>query len=321
MKTRIAWSICTILLLFAETLFAQDDPGRIKEQLLKAVVQIKTPLHRRDKPHTATGFLVSKKIFRNGTWGRINFLVTNKHVLGDYNFADSEIRNYHSWIDVTLYRTHETDGKLYKDTRIDLKDESGELKKHKIKVHKDPKVDVAIVELGEELSAVHKVDLVAFDMSYLLDFAMITNWHTGLGDQVFAMGYPFGVTSLKNNYPVAKAGYLASFPGEDLAFDLPAKDRQNNRVITRLQGKILLIDGLIVGGNSGGPVILPSGIKIRLNPETGAFEYTKESIKNFVIGIVSGTLGPSGLSIAFSSDYIDELIDLYLKEADAKLDK
>ncbi len=73
----------------------------------------------------------------------------------------------------------------------------------------------------------------------------------------------------------------------------------------------MLIDGLIVPGNSGSPVILPSGIKTRLNPKTNTFEFTDRTIEDYVIGIVSLGLG-GGLTVTDSSDYIVELIDAEL---------
>ncbi len=58
--------------------------------------------------------------------------------------------------------------------------------------------------------------------------------------------------------------------------------------------------------NLSGMTRLPDNFKIRM---------TKS---NRIIGIVSGTLGPSGLSVAYSSDYIDELIEVLLKSTRTK---
>ena len=78
-----------------------------------------------------------------------------------------------------------------------------------------------------------------------------------------ALGYPLGITSIRNNYPVAKSGYLASVPGDEIALNISARNRSNRIANVRIEGKLLLIDGLIVGGNSGGPVILPYETKTR----------------------------------------------------------
>lgn len=306
--------------IYADTEAAKgksEPVGRIEQNLLKAIVKVVTSRDKEGVSHIGTGFLVSKEMVIDSRPSRPIFLVTNKHMVGDWNISDGDIVNYYDNIDVFFYRSAPT-GVSYKLTRIELKDNLGKLKPFKLQIHPSPKVDIAIVALGEELSAIDKIDLLHLDVSYLLSFDKILSWTTGLGDQVFALGYPLGITSIKNNYPIAKSGYLASLPGEELIIDFPATNRKKEVVSARVEGKLLLVDGLIVGGNSGGPVILPYGIKTRVNPETGQFEYLKEPIKNLVIGIVSSVLGPSGLSIAFSSDYIGELIDLYIDETSVR---
>jgi len=90
------------------------------------------------------------------------------------------------------------------------------------------------------------------------------------------MGYPLGITSLKNNYPIAKSGYLASLPGEEFEINAPVVNRKNERVNARIEGKMLAIDRLIVGGNSGGPVVLPIEIKVRRDPKTKQVEFAFE---------------------------------------------
>jgi len=135
---------------------------------------------------------------------------------------------------------------------------------------------------------------------------------------VFALGYPLGITSLLTNRAVAKAGYLAAIPGEELAFSTPSKtcDGKKDGLVV-LRGKLLLVDGLIVPGNSGGPVLLPAGESFGRDSITGQFQI-RMTKSNRIIGIVSSTLGPSGLSVAYSSDYIDELIEVLLKRNEAK---
>lgn len=132
------------------------------------------------------------------------------------------------------------------------------------------------------------------------------------------MGYPLGITSLKNNYPIAKSGYLASLPGEEFVVNFPVMNRKDERVSARIQGKILAIDGLIVGGNSGGPVVLPIESKVRHDPKTKQLQFATEATKNFVIGIVSSILGASGVNIAYSSDYVRDLIELYVAHESPK---
>lgn len=124
----------------------------------------------------------------------------------------------------------------------------------------------------------------------------------GLGSQVFALGYPAGVSSLKNNYPLAKTGYLASLPGEE--FEIQLVPPTNH-----FSGKVYLVDGLIVGGNSGGPVILPSTLKF-LSRKDGQLSWLTNPTENYVIGLVSQTV-QGGLSLVYSSDYIRDAIEIF----------
>lgn len=299
------------------SLQAQDQPGRVKPELLKAVVKIELPPNSEGFTSTGTGFLVSREISIKGTATRKTFLVTNKHILGDWNAADANIDNYYEWINVYFYRTISISNVYYRPLKIVLKDKDGKIK-HKIKIHPDPIIDIGIIELDEELSPSNNIDLVSFDVSYLLSFDKITAWFTGLVDQVFALGYPLGITSLKNNYPIAKSGYLASLPGEEFVVNFPCKNRKNQTVSAQIAGKILAIDGLIVGGNSGGPVLLPAETKSRRDPKTNQLQWASEATKNYVIGIVSSILGPSGVNIAYSSDYIEDILELYVTDANVK---
>lgn len=289
------------------SIFYAKELMKITQDILKAVVKVMT-----SSGGIGTGFLVSQKTTTNGEAKRRFFLITNKHMLGDWNLADGSILKYYRSIDVFFYRKNDPSGLSFKHSRINLKDSSGKLKTSKILIHPNPTIDIALVALFEELSPGKNIDLCSFDRSYLLNFNKITSWFIGLGDQVFAMGYPLGITSLKNNYPIAKAGYIASVPGEEFSIDCPVENRQHEKRTARVQGKILLVDGLLVPGNSGGPVILASELKVRLDPKKGTFQTASEETKNFVIGIISSALEPSGLTIVYSSDYIQELVDLYI---------
>jgi len=305
MRNKTIFFYLLLSCIFLTTAYPDEEVGRIPKNLLKGIVKIQTPAGI-----TGTGFLVSKQIPLKTDSVRVVFLVTNKHIIGDWNAADGNIQNYYNHLNVFFYSKTRTDQTL---TKVALKDSSGILRVDKIFIHPDPRKDVVIINVMEEIANNSLIDLLIFDVSYLLKFNDIMNWFTGLGDQVFALGYPLGITSLKNNFPIAKSGYLASLPGEEFAIDINVINRKKVNVKTRMEGKFLLIDGLIVGGNSGGPVVLPSELAIRRNPKTNKVEFGSEMKKNYVIGIVSSALGPSGLSVCLSSDYILEMIEKYFE--------
>jgi hypothetical protein len=310
-------SVFVVILISTQFIQAQEEPGRIKQNLMKAVVKIMCPQDQSGNRLTGTGFLVSKEVASNSKSSRQTFLVTNKHMIGDWNIADADITHYYNKIDVFFYRTVTKSGKSYEPMEIKLTDENGKLK-DKVRPYPKGKIDMVIIALDEELSPANRIDLFSFDVSYLLPFDKIISSYVGLGDQVFAMGYPLGITSLKNNYPIAKSSYLASLPGTELIVEMMSENRKKEKIKTNAEGKILLLDGLIVGGNSGSPVVLPAEIKSRVNPQTKQLERTKEPTENLVIGIVASGWSSAGLAVAYSSDYIMELIDLYLKEINNK---
>ena len=181
----------------------------------------------------------------------------------------------------------------------------------KLKSHPNPKVDIAIIDVTNEINTTLDVDLVSFDTSFLGKFKnLYEDMYVGIGDQVFAIGYPFGITSIIYNLPIAKSCYISSLPGDEFQVELQCQNRAKKNVNTIVKGKLIIVDGLIVGGNSGSPVVLPSEIRFKLDEKSG-FQYTKGPLENIVLGIVSSKLGNSGISIVYSSDYIKELIDKF----------
>ena len=286
----------------------------VDPQVLPIVVKIDTFSAREKKFITGTGFIVSREVKHTSETKRVSFLVTNKHMVSDWTLADGDIRDFNKYLQVHFYRTDFSPEHPTQSMRIDLCDKQGRVDDQKVQTHSSPSVDIAVVFLQSDLEKATNINVPSFDVSFLLPFDRITSNYFNIGSQVFVIGYPLGITSLRNNYPLAKFGYIASTPGEEFALETVASDRINILKKVKLVGKLLVIDGLIVPGNSGGPVVLPSVIKTRINPESKNWEYTKEASKNLVIGILAGGLGSSGLSYTYSSDYIIETINDSLKK-------
>jgi len=288
-------------------------PGKVKDRIIRAVVKIEIPINKTGKQPNGTGFLVSRPLKENPKFRQF-FLVTNKHVVGDWNVADGNVVNYFRKIDLFLYTKEKKGDKLFSKKEINLIDKSGKKLSDKLKLHPNPKIDIAIVDITAEINEINTIselDLVSFDTSFLLNFNKIyEGMQYGIGDQVFALGYPLGITSKTSSLPIAKSGYLASLPGEEFKVDFPCINRAKKNVNATIEGKLIIVDGLIVGGNSGGPVVLPAGVRFKFDDKSG-FKYTKGPQENLVIGIVSSSLGASGINVIYSSDYIKELIEKF----------
>jgi hypothetical protein len=270
-----------------------------------SVVRIETAPNSSGETEIASGFLVGNDPHAGGRL----LLITNKHVVGDWNYADANIRNPHPWIDVFFYRTSDPSGQRYRATRIKLTNNAGALDETRIRLHARSQIDVASIDVSDRiLDQSEHIAFVAYDKSYLIRSDQIKDWQTNIGDQVIALGYPLGIRSTTNNYPFAKIGYLSSVPGEPLSIPIPSITRRGVTIPTVIEGKLLVVDGLIVGGNSGGPVILVGGIRTRRDPATNQLQFSNRPVENRVIGIVSANLGPSGLTVVLAADYILDLL-------------
>jgi len=232
---------------------------RLDYEHLKSVVRIETAPTTAGLPEGGCGFLVGTDP-ANG--GRL-FLVTNKHMVGDWNAADGDIHNPYPWIDVFFYRTvTDASERGYRATRINLVDHSGQIDASRVRLYQAPRVDVVAIDVTDKVKdPSEQIAWISYDRSYLIPFDRIESWQTGIGDEVIALGYPYNIRFLRNNYPVAKVGYVASAPGEELSLPINTNNRRGVMVPLILEGKYLLVDGLITNGNSGGPVLLVGGDK------------------------------------------------------------
>jgi len=306
----------TFLFLFFITnrVFAQSGEIPVDPKVLLNVVKVETFSELIHEPISGSGFIVSCGIKSGELNGRAKFLVTNKHMLSDWTLADGNISKLNEYIKVHFYSNDPNKTEPINPIKIVLRSDEGNLINPKVETHKDDLVDIAIVYLNKDLKDIKNINVSSFDISYLRPFDSITSMYFNIGSQVFVLGYPYGITSLKNNLPIAKFGFIASTPGEIFSLKFSVPNRKGIKEIIQLTGKLLIIDGLIVHGNSGGPVILPSIIKTRINPETHEWEHMTKPTENLVVGVLAGGFGSSGLSYSYSSDYVVETINQFLKK-------
>lgn len=302
-RTYLTW--LTLLGVVTVTASASD---RLNPDLLSSVIRIETAPDARGNYEIGTGFLLS-------TTGEVSgrtLLITNKHMVGDWNYADRDIRTFHRWINVFFYRVGDPSGQVYRPTRIDLLNSAGSLDTSRVYPHPSANIDLVAADVTDTINndQVEHIRSTAYTKSYLVPFGKIHDYQTDIADQVIALGYPLGIRSLRDNYPIAKMGYLASIPGEEVTIPIPqgVVNRAGVRVPTVLDGKFLVIDGLIVNGNSGGPVVLVGGVRVGRDANTNQLQFTSHPIPNYVIGVVSYALG-GGLTVVVSSDYLFDLLE------------
>lgn len=119
-------------------LSAQDSTSRVSEVFLKMVVNIEIPLP--GKVETGTGFIISKNYSSNES--RI-FLVTNKHMIGDYNGVDQ-----YSIYDSVRVKFYSSDHNTNIPVILHLKDKNGQVLPT-VKTHDNPIVDVAVLDITQ----------------------------------------------------------------------------------------------------------------------------------------------------------------------------
>ena len=284
----------------------------VSSVILKAVVRIQVPATRHACINVGTGFLVSSP-FPDDEKARVIFLVTAKHIISDWHPCDREIRAYREYLDVTLYGgpgrgAHTT-------VRVPLL-ENGALRELACRCHFNDYADVAVVWLNRPDIGFPPADESSpyqfnkLDIFCLLKYDEIETVGVGVGDQVFAIGYPCGVT-LTTSHPVAKSGYLSSSTGEAIELHAIVKNRDDVATPATIAGNVLIVDGVLVPGNSGGPVIIPQDIKLCRKPNTQEMGIFTRERANMCIGLVSTGFVNSGLSIVWSCDYILDIMKSY----------
>ena len=310
---RIRVLIAIGLLSFSLDSFSQTGEVPIDPEILPGIVRITSPsLLFPGKLTQGSGFIVWKRVTDGRDTTGVVFLVTNKHMISDWTYVDSIASRHTLYIEVSFYSKLSGVAVMPQTRRIAVLDSNGQVNDNVLE-HNEPSVDVCVILLGTEIVNNPLLKLTSFHVNFLLPFEDITRWSFNVGSEVFVLGYPRGITSLNNSYPIAKSGTIASVPGQKFAIEIIDTNRSGHLTTKRLEGKLLLIDGLIVPGNSGGPVIIPSMVKTRVD-SAGQRQWWNRASENMIIGILSGNFGDSGLSLVYSSNYISQVVDAFLKQ-------
>lgn len=253
-----------------------------------------------------TGFLVTRALDANR--GKI-FLCTNKHVLN----RDEKKRQTATRIICYLNETGK-DGKI-----VGVKQElplalSNGTKRWK--EHPDKDVDVLVFDITELIIQRPNMRKKWIKYDLFADKDTLSKEDITIGEEVLVLGYPIIVPQYKSNFPIVRQGIIASQIGEKYVDEHKNKKRV-------LRG--FLIDGGVIPGSSGSPVILKPVIgrivnkNIVMKPST---PYLLGIIAEYRLGPLQTNNGsiPSyaGLGFVFDASTIKETIELFFEKKKSK---
>jgi S1-C subfamily serine protease len=216
------------------------------------------------------------------------YLVANRHVLAN-----------HSQILVRMNAEKATD--LVREFTLALKDNAGA---DLWVSHPSPSTDVSVIGINAQFLHENGLQSAFFaGDKHTADKAKMKNIGLSIGDEVFVLGFPMGLSgTAQRNFVIARRGSIARLSD---VFESAATT--------------FLIDSLVFPGNSGGPVVSV--------PDLNSIEGTKSQNAAYLIGVVRGylpytdvavsqqtgqlrmiTQENSGLAEIIPVDYIDETI-------------
>ena len=153
------------------------------------------------------------------------YLVTNKHVVAGRDHLRLDCKQF----------TQQDSLATYEEFTLSFPDENLGFSPH------GSDTDIFILPVPRQLGSNRLLGILPEGFCRLDDL--------GYGDVVDFWGYPnygaFQLQSLHHNFPILRGGFAAFFPNRDI--------RKKNGKRLLLKGEFL-IDGISMGGNSGGPV-------------------------------------------------------------------
>ena len=126
------WILLFLPFLLINELQAQTGEVPVDINVLSNVVRVKTFSESKKEPISGTGFIVSREVQVNESTIRVKFLVTNKHMVSDWTFADGNTKKFNKYLDVDFYRSEFTPYHPTSVKRIDLCDKDGRVIQNKV---------------------------------------------------------------------------------------------------------------------------------------------------------------------------------------------
>lgn len=262
-----------------------------------------TMLIRNEWNEMGTGFLVFRPT--NEKEGRV-FLITNKHVLN----KKKELRENAREIEVFL-NIKNPDGSISGESAmIPLILPDGQ---KSWKEHPDGDVDVLAIDITGLIISSPQIEKKWASYADIADENKRKELDITIGDEIMSIGYPLGLKHRKTNFPLVRAGIIATKIGESLEDEIEESGVIRKRI---LRG--FLIDGATIPGSSGSPVVLKplvgrirrGGISLKSAPQVllGIIAETKIAPIQASQGIIPSF---AGLGLAFDAETIKETIELF----------
>ena len=263
-----------------------------------------TVLIENDWGEKGTGFIVQRKVAEDRARA---FLVTNKHVINSNPNLRQEAR------EITIHiNMLQPDGAVIAEKGIlPLYYADGT---RSWREHPDPDVDVLVINATRLIMHFFsQLEMKLVDFSLLADRDILRDFDITIGEDVFVVGYPIGLTQGSTNHPIVRSGIIATRIGEAFEDEVEGNGSKRRR---RLRG--FLVDGATVPGSSGSPVIL--------KPTIGRIVAGTVSLDTpppFLLGILAETkyapvkaekwtnVSFADLGLAFDAETIKETIELF----------
>lgn len=253
---------------------------------------------------TGTGFLVFRPAKEGSEEGKV-FLVTNKHVLN----PDPELRNNAKKIILHLNIKNEDQSITAQEAEFPLDFVDGS---KSYREHPSEDVDVMVLNITQLLAQYPIIEKQIATYQMLVTPQGIKDWDLKIGDPILTIGYPSGIKHRITNFPFVRDGIIATRIGEELEDEYKQPNRKPRKRI--LRG--FLIDGAVIPGSSGSPVVL----------KPLAYRYVKGQIQMstaplLLLGIISESryastpdfMSFAGLGLAFDAQTIVETIELFFQ--------
>jgi hypothetical protein len=234
-------------------------------ELIRATVQLEQPTPE-GKRTVGTGFLVSAPT-PDGKPRVV--LVTANHVFANMPGAEMRIG----------YRSQDAQGAWhYRPTPVAIRKDGTELWTHSA----DRDVAAIVVQAPPEFAK------AAIPLSWLADGDAFNRFKIGPGDEMMALGYPWGMSANGAGFPILRSGRVASYP-----------------VAPSKQFPTFMLDFTVFPGNSGGPVFLTENTTDAATGQTKQIELVAGLLTQELYGVNNERIG---LGVVTQASFIRDTV-------------